>query len=284
MTQPHLDPHSAVRNAVLAHARGALRAFGISHGFLASHVCGCGREGCENDDVSTMSLAFLLRAVAEEWTGAPDPGSEAVLRERLLAFSRVFRLHNCPCGDPECRAGRIEAGSARDVVRTIADVWHGRAGNRVHHAAEHVASVARDHAANLATLHALALRLDPDDHAQFEPAVAAARAAEGGAWLIEARALAAEAIATWLPNPGGLEEVRRVMDSALSVAFHGDWTTAAAAAFERAAADACAGILVRGIAHPTVTEVLLAPLSAVIAVDDLDAAADAYRLAAGMAP
>jgi hypothetical protein len=283
MPYPQADPQSAVRDTVLAHARDALRAFGLAHGFLAAHVCGCRREGCDNDNVRTMSLAFLLRAVAEAWTAEPDPGAEAVLRERLLAFARVFRLGDCPCGDAGCPAARMGTGNARDVVRTLADAWHGRAGNRFHHSAEHIASLAQDHAANLASLHALALHLDPADASRIQAVVAAARVAEGGAWLTEARALAAEAIATWLPHPGGLKEVRRVMDSALSVAFHAGWTTAAAAVFERAVADACAGILVRGIAHPSVTEVLLSPLRAAIAVSDLDAAADAYRLAAGMA-
>jgi hypothetical protein len=87
--------------------------------------------------------------------------------------------------------------------------------------------------------------------------------------------MAAEAIASWLPAPNTLAEPGRVLDAALAVAYHGGWSTEEAAALERAAADACAGVLSRGIVHPSGTEVLFAAMGSAMRVEDLDAAAEA---------
>ncbi|HST63037.1 MAG TPA: hypothetical protein VLK84_30290, partial [Longimicrobium sp.] len=66
----------------------------------------------------------------------------------------------------------------------------------------------------------------------------------------------------------------------LSVAFHADWTSGDAADLEQAAADACARVLVRGIAHASVTAALFAPFASAISLADLDAFADTEILAA----
>jgi hypothetical protein len=265
------------RDAVLSRAREAVSRIGRSHGFLG------------NDQPEAMSLAAMLRAVSTQWVGAPDPAGEVLLREHLLAFARTFELDVCPSGDPECYCIRLDRGDARDVLRTIADVWHGRSGNpgpdpddpsmpRISPAI--LAEMAEDHAHNLRVLDGLALFLDPERAPALRAVVAQARDAEGGAWLLEARAMATEALASWVPNPSSLAEVGRVLVSALSVAFHADWTSVDAADLEQAAADACAGVLVRGIAHESVTAALFAPIGAAIALADLDAFADTEILAA----
>lgn len=283
------DDGDAERNTVLAEARQAVSRLAGTHGFLTNHLCGCGRPGCPNDDPETMSLAVMLRAVSGEWTGAPDPAGEVLLRERLLAFAATFGLDVCPGGDPECHCVHLDRGDARGVLRTVADVWHGRTGNpgpaaddatapRI--SADVLAEMAEDHAHNLRVLDALALVLDPERAPAMRAVLTHARGAEGGAWLLEARAMATESLASWIPNPSGLAEVGRVLDSALSVAFHADWTSADAADLEQAAADACAGVLVRGIAHESVTAALFAPFASAISLADLDAFADTEILAA----
>lgn len=288
------DPGDSVRNAILGQARAALAAFARSHGFLGHHhLCGCGRPSCANDNPETVSLAVLLRAVATEWVQGPDPAGEVLLRERLLAFARTFGLDVCPDGDPECYCVQLDRGDARAVVRTVADVWHGRAGNpgplgedETPIDAETIAQMADDHAHNLRVLDAFALFLDPERAPAIRTVVALARAAQGGAWIEEARAMSREALASWLPAPsgeetnGGLAEVRRVLDSALAVAFHADWTTEDARDLAHAAADACAAVLVRGIAHESITDALFAPFAPIISLSDLDAFADTEILAA----
>jgi hypothetical protein len=78
----------------------------------------------------------------------------------------------------------------------------------------------------------------------------------GRPWPEEARAMMAEASATWLAPPGEQSEVHRVLDAAISVTWHGDWTAEDAALLEGAAADDCMAILTSGIVHPTVTAAL----------------------------
>jgi hypothetical protein len=265
------------RNAVLSQAREAVSRIGRSHGFLG------------NGQPEAMSLAAMLRAVSTEWVGAPDPAGEVRLRERLLAFARTFELDVCPSGDPECYCVQLDRGDARDVLRTVADVWHGRSGNpgpgpddpsmpRI--SAAILAEMAEDHAHNLRVLDGLALFLDPERAPALRAVVAHARDAEGGAWLLEARAMATEALASWVPNPSSLAQVGRVLASARSVAFHADWTSLDAADLEQAAADACKAVLVRGIAHESVTAALFAPMAAAVSLADLDAFADTEILAA----
>ncbi len=284
--EPDADFPLAVRDHTLATVREALAALAREHGFLAHHLCGCGRPSCPNDNPETVSLAVLLRAVATEWVGLPEPSDELELRVQLLAFASTFGLDVCPSGDPDCHCVQLGRGDTREVVRTIADAWHGRAGNPgpigedAPITSDVIADLADDHAHNLRVLDALVFFLDPERGPALLTVVAAARRAEGGAWLAEARAMASEALASWLPNPTLLPEVGRVLDSALAVAFHADWTTADAADLERAAADACAAVLVRGIAHESVTEVLFAPLAAVVSLGDFDAFADMEILTA----
>lgn len=288
-----LDDPGAVRNAVIMQARESLRQFGLRHGFLEAHRCECGRPDCSQAHPESMSFGWMVRAVASSWTDAPDPGQEVGMRERLLAVARVFGLDECPEGNAHCRCVSMEQGDARDLVRAVADVWHGRAGNfeplvpndegELPINREAIAGMAAAHAQNLRFLDTLAWQLSPDGAPRFRAVLETARAAEGGAWLEEARAMAAEALVSWLPVPESLEEVRRVLDSALAVAFHADWNAQDARDFDRAAADACTAVLVRGFAHESVTEVLFAPFQAVLSMQDLDAAAMADALAAGIA-
>lgn len=288
-----IQTRDAVRGAALAQARDAVRAFALTHGYLDGHLCGCGRPSCLNDHHATMSLVTMLRAVSTGWTSAgPNPAGEALLRERLLAFARAFGLDECPNGDPECHCARIGDGDAREVLRTVADAWHGRAGNVAPEGLaagegpaltlEGVAALADYHAYHRAVLDALALRLDPEQADSFRAVVSRVRENPGGAWREEARAMAAEALASWVPRPGDIPEVHRVLDSALALAFHAEWTTGDAADFETAAADACGAILVRGFAHPSVTEILFAPFAGVVSLEDLDAFAEAELLAEGV--
>lgn len=280
----------AVRGLALAQARDAVREFAQAYGFLDAYLCGCGRPTCINDDPERMSLVMMLRAVSSQWTSIPDPAPEALLRERLLAFARAFDLDSCPNGDPACHCAHIADGDARQVLRTVATVWHGRAGNMAPaepglHAppalsAETVASLATDHAHHLAVLDALALQMVPDRSADFLRVARRAAREQGGAWLEEARAMAAETLASWMARPGDIPEVGRVRDSATAIAFRCAWTVGDAAALEGAAADACAAILIRGIAHPSITELLLAPFEGVVPIADLDALADVEALAA----
>lgn len=276
----------AVLDAALARLRDHLRGFGRTHGFLQGHLCRCGRPECPEAHMETMSLASMLRAVATEWRQGPEPGREPLLRQRLLSFAAAFRVLECPCGEPDCPTVGAADTDTRALLRVVADQWHGRAGNRVDvsdtgradwsaRASEVVAWMGERFARNLAALTALALRLDPKLADSFRGVPKEARRREGGAWLAEARAMAAEATATWTPAPDALPEVQRVMDSALAVAYHGGWTTAEAAGFERAVVDACSAVLTFGIVHPSVSDVLFAPLARVVTLADLDAAVDA---------
>ena len=276
----------AALDAALAYLRDHLRRFGSTHGFLRAHLCPCGRPECPEAHVETMSLVSMLRAVATEWREGPEPRREPLLRQRLLAFARAFRVLECPCGEPDCPTATAQDADTRTLLRVVADVWHGRAGNRVDvsdtddtrwpaRAAEVVDSLGDRYGRNVAALTALALRLDPAGAGSFRVVPAEARRREGGAWLAEARAMAAEAIATWLPAPDTLPEARRVTASALAVAYHGGWTTGEAADFERGAADACSAVLTLGIVHASVSEALFAPFAGVVALADLDTAVDA---------
>ena len=268
------DAHLAQADETLARARDAVRAFAIHHGFLDGHLCGCGRPTCINDNPATMSLVGMLRAVSTEWHSAPDPQGEASLRAALLAFAGTFGLDACPAGDPDCAACSLATADTRTVLRTLADLWHGRAGNPVAPTGELIIATAHEYANGLAMLDVLALRLDPKIPSPYADVLKAAQEGEGTPWLAEARAMAAEAIATWLPNLSGTAEARRVLDSALSIAIDWEWTRHEAAVFERAAADAVAAVLVRGIAHPSVAERLYQPFSSLLAMSDLAAAAE----------
>lgn len=287
---PHSTFTATAFDTAVLQLRDHLRRFGRSHGFLEGHLCPCGRAGCPEGSVETMSLVSMLRAVATEWREGPDPAREPLLRHRLLSFSRAFALLECPCGDPDCPAATAGEADTRTLLRVVADLWHGRAGNRADVSGpgdeawaartdEVLAWMGGRFARNLAALIALALRLDPAGADAFRSTLAAARARESGAWLAEARAMAAEAIATWLPDPATLIEVRRVTDGALAVAYHGGWTTGDAADFERAAADACSAVLVLGIAHVSVSEALFAPFAGLTSLADLDTAVDALLAA-----
>lgn len=271
-------PSPTVPDDAVEEARGALRRLGSPRGWIAPHLCGCARPGCRNDREETASLAVLLRAASTAWTrDEPEPVEAAHVRESLLALARAFRLDECPEGTPGCRCRALEEGDARAVLRAVADAWHGRSGNLVSPTPEKLRSMAYAHAANVAAVEMLARRLDPDLADTFRAAVPRAARPEG-AWKAEARAMAAEAIATWVPEPATLPEVGRVLDGALAVAFHGGWTSEEALGFESVAADACAGLLARGFAHESVTAALLAPLGAVVSAQDLDAAAEAERI------
>ena len=79
--------------------------------------------------------------------------------------------------------------------------------------------------------------------------------------------MAAEAAATWLPRPEERAEVHHVLDAAIALAWHADWTTEDAALLEGAAADACLAILTAGIVHHTVTAALYAPFAEAIPID-----------------
>lgn len=272
-----------MRDALLAQARDTLRAFGRAHGFLRPHLCGCGRDTCRNAREETMSLVAMLRAVASGWRGAPDPAGEGLLRIRLLGFAAVFGLDACPEGNPDCACARLEEESTRGVVRAVADLWHGRAGNRVAVTSAWISALAEGHARNLAALDVLARHVAPDRDEALRAVLDQARAAEGGAWLTEARAMAAEAVATWLPAPGTLNEPGRVTDAALAVAYHRGWTVEEAAELERVAADASSALLTRGIVHPSVTEVLYAPMAHAVRAEDLYAAAEALEIVEGPA-
>lgn len=81
--------------------------------------------------------------------------------------------------------------------------------------------------------------------------------------------MAAEATATWLSPPGEQPEIQRVLDAAVSVAFHSDWTVEDAALLEGAAIDACMAILTSGIVHPTVTAALYAPFAEAVPLETL---------------
>ncbi|HEX6039667.1 hypothetical protein [Longimicrobium sp.] len=287
---PSSTTEETVRDATLARLRDGLRSFGIAHGFLDRHLCGCGNPRCAQDRVETMSLLAMLRAVATEWVAEPDPVREPLLHHRLASFARVFALLECPCGDPDCPTTHSAGMDTRAYVRLVADMWHGRAGNRVafaHTEAEEwsanaagvVVDIADRFARNLAVLNTLALQLSPDDAERIHSVASAAASLERSAWRAEARAMAAEAIATWLPHPEPIVEVRRVVDSALAVAYHAGWTTGDAALIERAAMDACSGILTLGVVHLSVSQALFAPFSRVVSLTDLDAAVDALLIA-----
>jgi hypothetical protein len=279
-----------VLDSALAHLRDHLRRFGRTHGFLHGHLCRCGRPECPETRVESMSLVSMLRAVATEWRDGPEPRREPLLRQRLLTFARAFRVLECPCGEADCPTTTAQDADTRTLLRVVADVWHGRAGNRVDvadtgeprwpgRATEVMEWMAQRYARNAAALTPLALRLDPQRAGSFRSVPAEAERREGGAWLAEARAMAAEAIATWLPDAASLPEARRVTDVALAVAYHGGWTTGEAADFERAAADACSAVLSHGIVHESVSEALMAPFAGLVTLQDLDAAVDALLLA-----
>jgi hypothetical protein len=287
---PSSPTEAIVRDATLARLRDGLRSFGIAHGFLDRHLCGCGSPRCAQDRVETMSLLGMLRAVAMEWVAEPDPAREPLLHHRLASFARVYELLECPCGDPDCLTTRSATMDTRAYVRLVADMWHGRAGNRVTvadteaegwraHTAGVVVEIGDRFARNLAALNTLALRLDPRDADRFQPVATAAAGLERSAWRAEARAMAAEAIATWLPHPESIVEVKRVVDSALALAYHAGWTTGDAAMLERAAVDACSGILTLGIVHVSVSQALFAPFSRVVSLTDLDSAVGALLIA-----
>ena len=277
-----LSPEFAVRDAALAQARSEVLAFAARHGYAELHLCGCGNPRCRNDAVETMPLLRLLRAVATEWRDEPAPVAQGLLRSRLLMFARAFGLLECPCGQPDCPTLTADREDARGLVRIVADAWHGRAGNRM---APHGTGEERDKAAldlatwmrdaadrfawNLGLLDALALRLDPEDAGKFRTVVGAMAASFGRPWPEEARAMAAEAAATWLSPPGEQPEVQRVLDAAIAVAWHGDWTTEDAAMLEGAAADACMAMLTSGIVHPTVTAALYAPFAEAVSIEVL---------------
>jgi hypothetical protein len=271
-----------VRDTTLARLRDTLRSFGSAHGFLIPYLCGCGNEGCAQARVETTSLLTMLRAVATEWTAEPDPSAEPLLQTRLASFARAFDLLECPCDDPRCPTVSAWRLDARALLRVVADMWHGRAGNRVGVAdtavegwADHVSLVLSEgsdrYARNLGALTALSLRLDPVDAHTFRRVLPAAEGQES-AWLGEARAMAAEAMATWLPTPDPVREARRVLDGALALAWEAGWTTSEAAVFERAAADACSGVLTLGFVHPSVTKRLFAPFATVVSLADLEGA------------
>lgn len=278
-----LSPEFAVRDAALAQARAELLSFAVRHHFVDGHLCGCGNPRCRNDAAETMPLLGLLRAVATEWVTEPEPGGHGLLRSRLLMFARSFGLLECPCGDEHCPMLTADQADVRGLVRLVADAWHGRAGNRVpprgegherEQAAEKMADwlhdVAERYAWNLALLDMLALRMDPADSERYRRIPGAMGVSFGRPWAEEARAMAAEAIATWLSPPGEEREVQRVLDSALAIAWHGDWTTEDAALLEGAAADACMAILTSGIVHPTVTAVLYAPFAEAVPLEALE--------------
>jgi hypothetical protein len=268
-------PAHAVLDHVVDQARAALRRLCTPRGWILSHLCGCGQPECANDREDTASLAILLRAASTAVTRAEaEPDDTEELRESLLALARAFRLDECPDGNPDCRCAALEAGDTYTVLRTVADAWHGRSGNLVSPTREQLRRMAHAHATNVAALDLLARRLDPDRAAAFRPALPSAGIAEG-AWKKEARAMAAEAIATWVPEPAAIPEVSRVLDGALAIAFHGGWTSEDAVAFERVVADACSGLLTRGFAHESVAAALLAGIATVVSPQDLDAEADA---------
>jgi uncharacterized protein (DUF2267 family) len=273
------DVPVSVLDTAVDRARTALHRLCSPRGWLAPHLCGCGRASCRNDREETVSLAILLRATGTAWApDEPEPAEAAHLRECLLALAQAFGLDDCPEGTPGCRCSALEEGDARAVLLAVADAWHGRSGNLVAPTPEKLRAMAESHAANVAALEVLARRLDPDLADTFRAALPPAGRLEG-AWEAEARAMAAEAIATWIPEPTTLTQVGRVLDGALAVAFHGGWTSEEAVAFEGVMADACAGLLARGFAHESVTAALLAPLGAVVSPQDLYAAADAERMA-----
>jgi hypothetical protein len=267
-------PSHAVLDHVVDQARAALRRLCTPRGWILSHLCGCGRPDCRNDREDTASLATLLRAASTAATRAePEPDNAEDVRESLLALARAFRLDECPDGNPDCRCAALEGGDTYTVLRAVADAWHGRSGNLVSPTREQLRRMADSHATNVAALEVLARRLDPDLADTFLPVLPAAENAEG-AWKREARAMAAEAIATWVPEPATIPEVGRVLDGALAVAFHGGWTSEDAVAFERVVADACSGLLARGFAHESVAAALLAGVATMVSPQDLDAAAD----------
>jgi hypothetical protein len=282
MTSAVLSPEFAVRDAALAQARAEVLAFAVRNGFVDRHLCGCGNPQCRNDSAETMPLLGLLRAVTTDWGAEPQPAGQGLLRSRLLMFARAFGLLECPCGNEDCPTLTADREDARGLVRIVADAWHGRAGNRVppqgdgearEHAAIELASWMRDaadrYAWNLGLLDALALRLDPSRAAGFRAVAGAMAASFGRPWPSEARAMAAEAAATWLTPPGQQQEVHRVLDAALAVAWHADWTTEDAALLEGAAADACMAILTSGIVHSTVTAALYAPFAEAVPLETL---------------
>jgi hypothetical protein len=272
------SPSAPLMDTAVEQARDAVYRLCAPRGWIKPFLCGCGRPDCRNDDERTASLATMLRAAATSWTDEPEPSREAALRDTLLAFARVFRLDECPAGTPGCRCTRIGDGDAHAVLVAVADAWHGHNGNLVSPTPQKIEAMARAHARNAAALEVLARRLDPGDEASFRRMLPLAAASEG-AWRAEARAVAAEAIATWIPQPTTIPEVGRVLDGALSIALHGEWTTPEAALAERVAADVCSALLVRGFTHPFVTESLYAPFSGLVALDDLDAAVDADWIA-----
>lgn len=298
-------------DAVLTEARAELLRFATAHGFR--HLCGCGRPTCRNDNPATISTVALLRAVSTEWIAGPHAAGQAAMRDRLLAFTTEFRLNECPDGDPECHCVQLELGDARHVLRTVADAWHGRAGNPAPGAgagvlaggageavlaasppdpgegvlnltAEILHAMAEDHAHNRRVLDALADFIDPNRAPTLQAIAVAARGREPGAWLQEARAMATETLASWIPDVQDLPEVqhvvRRVEDVFATVlALKLKWTPQDAAYLELAAADACRAILIRGIAHESVTQALFSPFHALVSLADLDAWADTQFLA-----
>lgn len=282
MTSPALSPEFAVRDAALAQLRAEVLTFATRHGFVDRHLCGCGNPACRNAAAETMPLLGLLRAVATEWGPEPPPVGQGLLRSRLLMFARSFGLLECPCDRADCPTLTADRQDARGLVRIVADAWHGRAGNRVapqgngeegERAAMDLASWMRDtaerYAWNLGLLDALALRLDPAEAGRFRVVVGAMAASFGRPWPEEARAMAAEAAAAWLTPPGEQPEIHNVLDAALAIAWHADWTTEDAALLEGAAADACMAILTSGIVHPTVTAALYAPFAEAVPLETL---------------
>ncbi len=282
MPDPVLAPEFAVRDVALSQARDALLAFALRHNFVDGHLCACGDPGCRNAQPETMPLTGLLRAVAVEWTATPDPAGERILRNRLLLFARAFGVLECPCGDAQCPTRRAEEMDTRGLLRVIADVWHGRAGNRVHSrpgtAEEARGEGSREldgwleetsarYARALGALDALAARLDPRRADAFRRVASMMAASRGRAWPGEARAMAAEAAATWLPRPQERAEVHHVLDAAIALAWHAGWSTEEAALLEGAAADACLAILTAGIVHHTATAALYAPFAEAVPLD-----------------
>lgn len=282
MISPALSPEFAVRDAALAQVRAEVHAFAVRHGLVDRHLCRCGNPSCRYGSADTMPLLGLLRAVAMDWGPEPAAAGQGLMRSRLLMFARSFGLLECPCGRDDCPTLTAEREDARGLVRIVADAWHGRAGNRVapqgdgevgEQAALELATWMRDaadrYAWNLGLLDALALRLDPAAADTFRGVVGAMAASFGRPWPEEARAMAAEATATWFSPPGERPEIQRVLDAAVAVAFHADWTIADAELLEGAAIDACMAILTSGIVHPTVTAALYAPFAEAVPLETL---------------
>jgi hypothetical protein len=78
-----------------------------------------------------------------------------------------------------------------------------------------------------------------------------------------------------------LRSVENVLASVITMKL--DWTLQDAAFLELAARDACRAILIKGIAHESVTEALFSPFDAFVSLPDLDAWANA-QFPADVAP